>query len=133
MRERLMLALLLSMPAYPQAVPGLSGITGVVRDATGVAIANAEVTILNGTKGIERHLTTNSAGAFAAPSLVPSSGYTVIISKAGFAKREVLEIELQVGQNLTVDATLFVEARWFGLTFRIPPSQSIKPARTSPR
>ena len=64
--------------------------------------------VSNPGKGIQRNLTTNDAGLFAAGSLVPAGDYRVVISKAGFTGYEAKDIELLVGQNLTVDATLNV-------------------------
>jgi hypothetical protein len=46
-------------------------------------IAGAKVTVANESKGIRRDLETNDSGLFSAPALVPSSGYSVEVSKAG--------------------------------------------------
>ena len=105
-----LLAGVLSAPVWPQAVAGLGAISGDVRDGSGAAIAGAEVTIQSASKGVRRQLTTNDAGAYFAGSLVPSPGYVVTISKPGFASYRSAEIDLQVGQNLVLDAVLEVAA-----------------------
>ncbi len=101
------LSLFLFLPclAFPQAA-GLAGISGVVRDASGAAVPGATVTISNESKGVRRSLETNNSGIFAAPALVPASGYAVIVEKAGFGKYESKDIALAVGQNLDVPVTL---------------------------
>lgn len=100
--------LLASASAYAQAVAGMGGITGSVRDASGAVVSGATVVIANESKGIRRNLTTTEAGVFAAPSLVPSSGYAITVSMQGFANWEAKNIELLVGQTLDIKATLQV-------------------------
>lgn len=87
---------------------GFASIAGVVRDASGAVVPNASVVVSNEAKGIVRKLTTNGAGVYSAPALVPASGYSVAIDAAGFNKYEVNGIELQVGQDLSLNADLEV-------------------------
>jgi len=94
--------------AFSQAVAGLGGLSGVVRDASGAVIPNAQVTVANESKGIRRSLVTNEAGVFAAPALVPSTGYSVKAAKDGFSPFEALGIEILVGQNISLNITLDV-------------------------
>lgn len=94
--------------ASAQAVAGLSGISGVVRDASGAVVAGARVAVANDSKGIRRNLETNDSGVFTAPALVPSPGYSVAVSKEGFAAFEQRDIELLVGQSLNLDITVQV-------------------------
>lgn len=105
-----LLVAVLSTTAFGQVAAGLAGISGVVRDASGGAVPNAAVTVANESKGIKRTLETNSEGAFTAPALVPSSGYVVTATAAGFAKFTSSSLEIQVGQNLALNVTLSVEA-----------------------
>ena len=97
-----------AVAALAQTAAGLGAITGSVRDASGASIPNAAVVVSNPSRGINRNLTTNEAGLFAAGSLVPAGDYRVVISKAGFSGYEAKDIEVLVGQILTVDATLSV-------------------------
>ncbi|MBM3728733.1 MAG: carboxypeptidase regulatory-like domain-containing protein [Acidobacteria bacterium] len=48
-------------------------ITGKVRDASGVVVAGAPVTITNLATGGERKATTNDAGLYSFPALPPAS------------------------------------------------------------
>jgi len=99
---------LLAVSLFGQATAGLSGITGVVRDASGASVPGATVLITNSSKGVHRSLETNSSGVFTAPALTPAPGYTVTVTKAGFAGYEAKDIELQVGQNLDLQIGLGV-------------------------
>ena len=102
--------LLLCLPAglLAQAVAGFGGISGVVRDASGAVVPSANVIVENASKGIRRTLTSNDAGIFAAPALVPASGYAVRVNKSGFKDFEVKEIEVLIGQNVSLNVPLAV-------------------------
>ncbi|MBI4910769.1 MAG: TonB-dependent receptor [Acidobacteria bacterium] len=100
--------LLATASAYAQAVAGMGGITGSVRDASGAVVSGATVVVANESRGIRRNLATTEAGVFSAPSLLPSSGYIVTVSMQGFANWEAKNIEILVGQTLDIKATLQV-------------------------
>lgn len=93
-----------------QAIAGLGAVSGVVRDASGATVPDARVVIENPSKGIRRALTSNEAGVFSAPALVPSSGYNLTVTKEGFAVFEAKNIEILVGQNVSINPTLDVAA-----------------------
>lgn len=99
-----------AVPGFAQAVAGMGGLSGVVRDASGAIVPGAEVLLTNEAKGIRRALQTNEAGVFAAPALAPAAGYALRVSKEGFAPFEGRSIEILVGQDLTVNVTLQVAA-----------------------
>src|ERR1051325_8790794 len=94
--------------ALAQATVGLSGISGIVRDATGAVVPDAQVVISNPAKGVRLSLNTSDGGVFNAPPLVPAAGYSVSVMKPGFSAYEVKDIELQVGQNVNVTVVLAV-------------------------
>ena len=102
--------LLLCLPAglFGQAVAGFGGISGVVRDASGAVVPSANVIVENSSKGIRRTLTTNDSGVFAAPALVPASGYAVRVNKSGFQGFEAKNIEILVGQNVSLNVPLAI-------------------------
>ncbi len=108
--QRLMFVFALSLPfsLWAQSVAGLGAISGVVSDASGSRVPEAEVIVANAEKGIRRTLTTNSAGLFIASSLVPASGYTLTIKKSGFNNAEARDITVQVGQQVDIQFTLAV-------------------------
>ncbi len=96
--------------AYAQAVAGQGAISGVVRDASGASVPGASVIVSNDSKGIRRTLASNEAGAFSAPALVPSRGYSVTVNKDGFAKWEARDLEILVGQTVSLNISLDVAA-----------------------
>jgi Carboxypeptidase regulatory-like domain/TonB dependent receptor len=100
--------LLVSTVLLAQSAAGLAGISGVVRDASGAYVANAKVVVSNQAMGIARNLASNDAGIFTAPALPPASGYSVVVTVPGFAPWEVKDIELLVGQNISLSASLQV-------------------------
>ncbi len=91
-----------------QAVAGFGGMSGVVRDATGAVVVNADVIVANESKGIRRTLTTNESGVFNAPALVPAPGYSVTANAQGFKPWELKGVEIQVGQNINLNIGLDV-------------------------
>ncbi len=105
------LALVLLGPAVGPLraqVAGLAAISGTVRDASGAVVPNAQVLVENASKGVHLTLNTSDGGVFSSPPLIPATGYSVTVSKAGFSKYEVKDIELQVGQNVNIAAALAV-------------------------
>ena len=93
-------ALVFVAGAYAQATAGLGAVSGTVRDASGAVIPGATVVVANDGKGIKRTMNSTEAGVFAAPALVPSSGYSITVTKQGFATYEVKDFEILVGQNV---------------------------------
>jgi len=89
---------------------GVASISGTVQDATGAVVPGANVVVENMSKGIRRELVSNGAGVFNAPALVPAEGYSVTVSKPGFAGYELKGIELEVGQQLSITPALSVSS-----------------------
>src|SRR5215472_9017508 len=110
MRSGLMASLLvlISAPAFAQSAAGLAVVSGVVRGPSGEVVPHATVVIASLSQGDIRTVTTNSGGIFAAPALVPGSGYTVTVTAPGFAAYEATDLNLQVGQDLNLNVTLSV-------------------------
>jgi outer membrane receptor protein involved in Fe transport len=101
------LIVLLSAPVFAQS-GGVAGITGTVHDPSGAVVPNAKVVISSASQGQVRSIVANSAGVFSAPSLIPGPGYSVSVTAPGFAQNDLKDIDLQVGQNLTLNITLAV-------------------------
>jgi hypothetical protein len=102
------MAFVCSTAVFAQAVAGLGAISGSVRDASGAAVPDAQVVVANPSKGIRRALSSTDAGNFTATSLVPASGYEITVNKQGFATFELKNIDVAVGQNINIVATLTV-------------------------
>jgi hypothetical protein len=89
---------------------GFGAISGVVQDSSGAVVAGAKIVVENSSKGIHRELESTSGGIFNASALVPASGYTVKVSKAGFADYLVKDITVEVGGSVDIRASLRVGA-----------------------
>jgi hypothetical protein len=77
-------------------------ILGTVMDQTGGAVANASVTVTNTQTGVARNLTSDEAGEYVAPNLVPGT-YSVHVTVTGFKAVERLNILLETGKDARVD------------------------------
>ena len=95
--------LMICLPVCSQV--NLGRIGGTITDQTGGAIAGATVTVLDVERGVPRTLTTDDAGAYTAPNLIPG-GYTVRVEAKGFNTIERKDLDVGVGQDVRVDLTL---------------------------
>src|SRR5438309_78816 len=84
-------------------------ITGIVTEATGSAIAGAEVKVRNEGTAVETTLTTNGAGAYTTPPLVLGM-YTVTVNHPGFKTSVNSGIPLQGAETIRKDVALAVGA-----------------------
>jgi len=95
--------LLFSVPLFSQGSNGR--ILGTVVDQSGGVISGATVTIIDKDRGVARTLTTDDAGEYNAPQLLPGT-YTVRAEANGFKKLERENVELGVGKEIRVDLTV---------------------------
>jgi hypothetical protein len=95
--------LLFSVPLFSQGSNGR--ILGAVTDQTGGVISGATVTIIDKDRGVAATLTTDVAGEYNAPNLIPST-YIVRAEAKGFKRLERQNIAIQVGSELRVDLTV---------------------------
>ena len=84
-------------------------LVGTVKDPTGATIANAQVSVVNAARGINRETTTNSEGEWAVGAL-PSGGYNLIVTAPGFRKYEATGVLLQVAQKARIEVAMQVGA-----------------------
>src|SRR5437016_9654807 len=80
-------------------------ILGAITDQTGGTVAGATVTIIDTQRNLTRTLTTDNAGEYNAPNLLPGA-YTIRAAYQGFKTEERSGITLEVSQDLRVDLTL---------------------------
>src|SRR5713101_1630772 len=95
--------LLFCRPLFSQGNAGR--ILGSITDQSGGVMAGATVTVTDVQRGISRPLTTDQAGEYNAPNLIPST-YTVRAQSSGFRTVERQNILLEVGQEIQVDLKL---------------------------
>jgi hypothetical protein len=101
----LTLATLTSICSHAQ-VAGAT-ISGVVTDASGAAIPNVTVSLKNSATDSTRIATTDSAGFYSMPNILPGN-YSVTASAAGFSTRIETSIALEVGASRVLDLSLQV-------------------------
>lgn len=80
-------------------------IVGTIHDASNAVVVGAIVTIKNERTGETRSITSTEKGQYVATALKPSF-YTVTVNAKGFAKAEYTNVQLSVGQELTLDIDL---------------------------
>src|SRR5215472_11446334 len=91
------------MPGFAQSYTGR--ILGTITDKSGAAISGATVTITDVARGTTRTLTTDEAGAYVAPNLVPGT-YTVRAEGKGFKTVLRENIVLEVAKDALIDLSL---------------------------
>ncbi len=101
----LVLVLLTSIRAYAQ-VSGAT-LTGTVSDASGAVIPNAQVSVKNVATGEVRAVTTDAAGFYTAPNLLPDK-YEVTVTAPGFSTEVRSGITLTVGAQQVLNITMQV-------------------------
>src|SRR5216684_5407353 len=94
--------LLFSLALFAQGSAGR--ILGTVTDQTGAVIAGAKVSVIDTQRGLARTLTTDQAGEYNAPSLIPGT-YTIRVEVQGFKILNRQNIVLEVGKEIRVDLT----------------------------
>jgi len=95
--------LVFSVPLFSQGSNGR--IIGTVADQSGGVISNATVSIIDKDRGVARTLTTDDAGEYNAPNLLPGT-YIVRVEANGFKKLERQNVVLEVGKEVRVDVTV---------------------------
>ena len=105
----LAVAILLAAWAATGRAQTQGGISGLVTDSSGAAIAGAEVTVTNTATRGTRKTTTNADGLYSFPSLPPGN-YALKIEHKGFKTAEIPEVKVDVQQIVRLDVPLQVGA-----------------------
>jgi hypothetical protein len=95
--------LLISLPLFSQTITGR--ILGTVTDQTGATLSGATVVITDVQRGVSRTVTTDEAGVYVAPNLVPGV-YTIRAEAKGFRTVERRDVGLEVAQDIRIDLAL---------------------------
>jgi hypothetical protein len=95
--------LLFSFPLFSQG--NFGRILGAITDQSGGVVSGATVTIIDKDRGVARTLTTDQAGEYNAPTLIPGT-YTVRVEVKGFRTIERQNVLLEVGKEVRVDLTV---------------------------
>jgi len=84
-------------------------LTGTISDPSGAAVPKATVSITNTATGVVHNITTDNAGLYSVPNLLPGP-YEVTASAKGFSTLVRSGITLAVGQTLELNLALQVGA-----------------------
>src|SRR5215468_3648093 len=97
--------MVLLAPAIASAQEARGTITGKVRDANEAAMPGAQVRITDVARGTTITVTTNDAGLYQAPYLLPGT-YQVVVEVNGFKKYVRGGIVVRIGDNLDIPVQL---------------------------
>lgn len=82
-----------------------STLQGVITDQQGLAVAGAEIHVVNKSIGVERAVTTGPDGSYRVAGL-SAAIYTISLSKAGFASETVQNVEITVNSAVILNLQL---------------------------
>jgi outer membrane receptor protein involved in Fe transport len=100
---------LAAVPARAQSQAAGGAIEGTVTDESGGVLPGVTVAVRNTATGVSRDTVTDSAGVYHA-LLLPVGPYEITATMAGFATTRRPNLQLTIGQTLTVDLALKVAA-----------------------
>ncbi|MGA7906640.1 MAG: carboxypeptidase-like regulatory domain-containing protein [Candidatus Sulfotelmatobacter sp.] len=86
----------------------VASLTGVVTDTSGAVVSGASVKLVDTKTNTKYETTTNSVGGYTFLKLLPGPGYTLSISKEGFASETIANIYVGVDATHTQNAQLKV-------------------------
>ena len=99
------LLLFCSSVAWGQVTSG--GISGIVKDATGAVVANANITVVNEVTGATVTTTTNGTGEFQVQNLLPDS-YDLTVAAKGFQPYSLRGVMVDLNKTSSVPVRLSV-------------------------
>ena len=104
-RSLLLLTLWLLSPLCLAAQVSTGRITGQVTDTSEAVVPNAQVIVTNVSTNDARTLSSDSAGLYSAPNLVPAE-YTVQVTMPGFQSQTKTGLAVSIGQTITLNFVL---------------------------
>ena len=103
MRSGIVLSLALflsSWNAWGQASGGFGAVTGIILDRGGNGLPDTMVVLSNESLGTERTLNTTDDGVFNAPTVVPSAGYRLKVTRKDFTGWDSADFTVSTGQKV---------------------------------
>ena len=85
-----------------------TSLRGVIKDPTGAVVPNAKVTLINAANGQTLSTTSNAAGEYSFPQIIPAH-YTIAVHSTGFGDQKKTA-ELLVNQPATVDFSMTLQS-----------------------
>jgi Carboxypeptidase regulatory-like domain/TonB-dependent Receptor Plug Domain len=86
-----------------------AALSGTVADPSGAVVPNAKISVRNTATNVTRELTTDNAGFYTVPNLLPGT-YEITVSASGFATEVRTGIGLDVGAEQVLNLALRVGA-----------------------
>ncbi len=102
-------AVCVSAPVVSYAQYENGSLLGTIRDASGAAVPNADVTVVNTATGLTSHVKTDADGNYDVPQLRVGV-YTITATAPGFSKAVAEKIAVAVGNRQRIDLSLKVGA-----------------------
>lgn len=100
------------LSSFSRSILGQSNssvVDGIVQDATGAAIPECQVSLVNSETSGKSTTTTDDAGVYVFPSVMPGV-YSLTVSKPGFKSYSVADFRVTVSQRTTQNAMLQIGA-----------------------
>lgn len=119
------LILLLTYSAFAQTISGV--ITGTVVDPAGAVIPNAQITLTNQQTRAEQTLSSNEAGIFVFPSVLPGT-YAVGVAMAGFRSYHVRDVAVTMSERRTLGEIVMQMGQ---VTERVEVTAEVTPVQTA--
>ncbi|PYV09653.1 MAG: hypothetical protein DMG07_22700, partial [Acidobacteria bacterium] len=94
-----------SLVAVAQSARGV--ITGIVKDPSGAIVPGVDITITDKASGVTTHSVTTDAGVYRAPYMPPAT-YKITAALTGFKTALADNVDVLLGQTVTIDFTLEV-------------------------
>ena len=95
----------LVMCAFALSQSTAGRVSGTITDASGAALAGAQVVVTDAQRGTSRTLTTDSSGAYSAPDLAPGH-YKIRVEAKGFKTVERPDVPVEVATDVRADFSL---------------------------
>ena len=108
----LAIGFILVFPAFSQQPT--ANLNGTIVDPNGAVIPSATVTVINKGTNFTRTVTSNSEGEYNIPN-IPVGTYQITFTRQGFRKLVVDSVPVNVGQTVTINGPLQVEAVAIGV------------------
>jgi hypothetical protein len=114
MKKLLLVVLVVSLTGvWATPAPAQSGygvITGIVTDPSGALLPGATVILANDSTGENRTMITNTAGSYRFTAVPVGGQFSMTVTAQGFARYQVSNLNVSVGDVLTQDISLKVGA-----------------------
>ncbi|WP_281636939.1 TonB-dependent receptor [Flavobacterium marginilacus] len=108
--KKIIFILIIFLSVLGQAQVTSSAISGTVRSETGQGLPGATVEIVHKPTGTKYFSNTGYDGGYAAQGLRPGGPYTVKVTYIGYKTTEITDVNVGLGNNLTVNVNIQQES-----------------------